>query len=237
MIDSWGSLPSGRYHGNKIHYGHFEQCLELKIDRFEPQFCLLPINRHNESSNLRAKVGVCVPSSCSNTTLQAVARHILSSSEYDSLEEDVRCIDNQYRQWGALEYIATAVVLFFVGLVLFSTGYEAFCHYSGRKLRVECTAFSLVRNLPSLMSTQSNQDIFECLNAIRVVTIVWIIINHLFFYLADFMQTMHNAHEYTEWRWSFWYIFIKQSQLGADTFLIISGLCLAHNFFKARSKG
>lgn len=237
VLDSWGSIPSGRYNGNKIHYGHFEQCIEVNVNSFEPQFCLMPVNKRNESSLLHSKVGLCVPSSCSEATLQRITRSVLTTTVYESIDTDIRCTDNKYREWGIFEYSATIVVLFFIGLVLFSTGFEAYCHYSGKKVKKECTAFSLIRNLPNLMSTEPKQDIFECLNALRVVTMVWIVIMHIFFYLTDFMQTMHNTKGYTEWQKSIWYTVIVQSQLGADLYLVISGLCLANTFFKARSKG
>lgn len=239
VLDSWGNIPAGQYYGNKIDYGHFDQCLETNS---ETTYCL--VDMRNTKNSFDFQTSICVPSSCTATQVTEFLENLTKNSQINDVKflgRIERCIPSTQRENGKFERISLIIGTIILLLVIISTLNHAL---NGATTKNYKTSFSLIRNFPKLIETNNYQqqqqhenNHLECLNGIRVLTLLWIVVMHNFFYLTDFVSSMYNKDDFVQQKSSPWFLFMLQAQLGADTFFIISGLCVSYNFMKARNKG
>ncbi|XP_063709617.1 nose resistant to fluoxetine protein 6-like [Culicoides brevitarsis] len=237
MINSYGRLPQGIYSGNKIDYGYFDQCLKIdtKID-IKPQYCLLPVKSLHQNQSMDFQIGICVPDSCSTTQVQQIMKSLLNEIGFTSDKKMDECVDTTPERFGMLEKCTILVVFGIILIIFISTVYELVQNYRKAKTSALMTSFSLQRNLTYLLEPKQDPNMIECINGIRVFTDGWIIVFHLYFFMRNYMRSVHNPEDLDVWKNSIWNILTLQSHLAVDTCFLIGGLCLSYNFMIARER-
>uniref|UniRef100_A0A336LYM1 CSON006111 protein n=1 Tax=Culicoides sonorensis TaxID=179676 RepID=A0A336LYM1_CULSO len=241
ILNSWGHLPQGFYSGKKIDYGYFDQCIrtfpntyEAKI-QFNPQYCLLPL-KSLKNQTIDFQIGICVPDSCTTNQVQIIMNRLLNEIGYESTGKMDPCIDTAPERFGMLEKVTIATVIGLLIVILISTVYDMIQKYRNAKRNPLIMSFSLQRNISYLLEPKQDPNMIECIDGIRVFTDGWIIIFHLYFFLRNYMRSVHNPQELDVWKNSIWNVLTLQSHLAVDTCFLIGGLCLSYNFMKARER-
>lgn len=238
VIDSWGGVPSGRYEGNTIDFGHFDQCLGVKPEHFNPLYCLIPLN--DTENSIEFQSAVCMPDSCSAESIKTIISNVLreSNSSFEVNGNISGCIKRKPWDFGTLElstFITVVIVLF---LTISSTYFHFVQGKNVNEAERSLTAFSLIRNVGTLFDTsKSNAEIFECLNGIRVLSVILMLFGNEMNQILTFKMPLHNAKEFeTIRKSSTWISAIMMTEICLDTFLVITGMIISYSFMDARTK-
>lgn len=142
----------------------------------------------------------------------------------------INCKDSKRQQgWSFLQKV-TLLILIIYGLVLIISTY---LNYDSGLL----AALSLKRNFSQLSSVRSNpNNPLECLNGIRVISMVWIVIHHCFTYQFN-TPGRYNYDDFLAWEEGFSGKIVETARLTVDSFFLIAALLLTMSFMKARESG
>ncbi|KAG8287299.1 hypothetical protein J6590_041543 [Homalodisca vitripennis] len=161
---------------------------------------------------------VCVPSSC---TAQDVKSHIdiaLNSVNASSFVSESNCSSNVSSPLKMKEWIAIFLIGLIVVLVILSTVYENSCLES-EKNNLLCT-FSLETNVRQMLSTQTTPAALTCLNGLRVIAMIWVILGHRMLQMISFPSIRPKT--IIEVSWVAWLLLNKE----LDVIGVISCECL-----------
>ncbi len=185
------------------------------------------------------RVGLCMPKECSVEVIAAVkpeiARLISSAFGTPVGEDKLLLIDTREfaetfsRIWPstAVFLVVSAVLLATIAVVSVLDYRGAFPKNSDAVWTKALVCFSVQRNIGSLMNTENRVDgKLEVLNGIRVWSICWVVIGHVFeimmmegvMNLEDVIYDIDN---------SFFIAIIKAGVLAVDVFFFLSGFLAA----------
>ena len=102
------------------------------------------------------------------------------------------------------------------------------------------SCFSLIRNLPNILSTESGSRSYLCMNGIRFFSMTWIVLGHAW-QLGTYTWTngkqniMENVFSYFFTTGDKWlhHAVIFSMYLGVDTFFVLSGCLVTVSFLKS----
>ncbi|XP_077528435.1 nose resistant to fluoxetine protein 6-like [Haemaphysalis longicornis] len=265
MVDSSGKIPNGVMAGTAASFGHFDQCLDIAVagDAFRGKFCNLELwlrDLPRPSANaadiigdsesvltffydngywlrlLPARMGVCIPSTCSSDDLQKMASKASQGLQMKANVTSCQVkepISFTQEQLVVLCILGVVLLLAVVGtaLGLFIVPTSPFCDcQAGRVAEVLCS-FSLERNTRALFARSEHvAGPLEALNGIRVVSCFWIVLGHIYF-LTD-LSTYIRFASLTKLQLlfkDFLFTLVENFTLPVDTFFFITGLLLAYN--------
>lgn len=88
------------------------------------------------------------------------------------------------------------------------------------------SSFSLPKNVPQLLKTSNTPSprVIPCLNGIRCLTIIWIILGHGYMYLL--LAPTINAYDIVAWAQMPFSMILQSGTTSVDTFFLLSGLLL-----------
>ena len=90
------------------------------------------------------------------------------------------------------------------------------------------TAFSIIKNLGMIISTKQPPSAITCLNGIRVISMSWIILGHVFITEIRKNVLINTDYVMKHYRPQFSYQAIIQSQFSVDSFFFMSGVLAAY---------
>jgi hypothetical protein len=130
---------------------------------------------------LRKSYGVCVPKGCTIEDLRNLSNSIeeefQSPAHFHFVEE--YCDGGEKPPFSAAAIVAIFVFSAFAVIVVCSTLYDVFCYQRlAEKSPNLFVAFSVLTNTQRLLSTQTTESTLGCLNGMRVISMMWIIIAH-----------------------------------------------------------
>lgn len=241
QLGTWGKMPAGLKWGNDVDYGHFDECLSFRVDvkhPMQPQHCQLPVTETSGFyGNITFRIGLCVPETCSPSSVEQIMRPFLKNVRYDAKEIDpLWCTTGEKPPFGTIQWIATAILIIFAILLALSTVYDIFVRYQDKKPDPLLASFSMYLNTDKLFQHRSNQNMIECLNGIRVLSTAWIILTHCYNLYDWFVPAMYNRIHVNEYQRTLGFVFLVHGDLAVDTFLMMGGMLIAYNFMQAREK-
>ncbi|XP_063220584.1 nose resistant to fluoxetine protein 6-like [Bacillus rossius redtenbacheri] len=259
MFDSSAKLQSGLGVGNLANFGDYDECLGAVGSGFQGQHCTASITlpardggrlwqlfsvfwRADEEWQLLDKTlswGVCVPSTCSAGEVEASLRERLQAIE-PVARVRVRPEDCRVSAPQPLSAAELAFLIFVIAMSLLLVVATVFDVYNSARdtrkndlngLQRGLVAFSVRANISRLLTTTVPRDTMTCLNGIRVLSMLWVIVLHnslLFtnkYALRNSLRLIHVLYDNA-------LMLLLNGSLATDSFLLLGGLLLSYSFLK-----
>ncbi|XP_044749794.1 uncharacterized protein LOC123310390 [Coccinella septempunctata] len=261
MMDATAKLPAGVLFGNILSLGNYEECTEihhydgnLKTD-IKGQYCsavvtlgkstvdfdmlaetdnLVEAADEFDFTNVRMIFGLCVPSGCNSRDLQNISNAIfpdLAPIRMTFMEKFCSLGDTE-KELPTRSIIGLCIFCSFGILLIFGTLADLLDPTDNNAI-LRC--FSMYSNGKKLFSSKTGEDSLLCLNGLRVLSMMLIILGHRFI-MTNGMPAV-NKIAIERWKESLEnYIFIGLG-FAVDTFFTISGLLVVYLCMKAHEKG
>ncbi|XP_053612591.1 O-acyltransferase like protein-like [Plodia interpunctella] len=177
-------------------------------------------------SQLSLRLAVCIPRPCSVQQAMTSALFNLSAVGFQ-FEEDFCRLPGD-KPWSPADY--TAIVLFSViGLItILSTCYDLnhtfVLKQDPKQANILYRSFSVYTNAKRLTTFPSNASTLQCLDGIRSLAMLWVILGHTFT-MENFII---NQLDVTPWIQSARSLWIMVAPYTVDTFLFITGILLVY---------
>ncbi|KAJ3644143.1 hypothetical protein Zmor_026815 [Zophobas morio] len=240
MFDASAKSVDGLLYLNMFHLGNFDECYDIAkattAGLVYGKYCLgtmtLPSKpslntvENAKSSNLKKlHIGVCVPNGCTtqDTELLTGKSLIHFSDDFCYSQDKAPKLDS-----GAI--IALIILGVFAGIVIVSSVCELMQIRKGKFTQGYIFAFSAVSNGSKLLSSTSNPDQLLCLNGIKAISMMWVILGHV--YLSSTQGTMGNVVDIRKWQENIYNMIIVDGTVSVDSFFTITGLVTVYTFLK-----
>ncbi|XP_044262890.1 nose resistant to fluoxetine protein 6-like [Tribolium madens] len=255
MLDAWSKLPSGLLEGKLMDLGSFDECYSIEYNNIYGKYCLgtLPFSTETEKyfkkynisnakppPNLflnpqpRAMVGdklgitiaACIPSTMSAAELP---KPLDFTNDF--------CYSKATKSELSPGAIVTITILaIFLCLVIVSTSYDIALNYFKKEPYHELLiAFSFYHNGCKLFRSSKNSDQLLCLNGIKAMSMMWVIIGHE--YSNVLTAPLSNLLDLVDWFNDSANMFISGATVSVDTFFVVGGLVTVYTFLKSMDKG
>uniref|UniRef100_A0A8D8CWM4 Nose resistant to fluoxetine protein 6 n=1 Tax=Culex pipiens TaxID=7175 RepID=A0A8D8CWM4_CULPI len=258
MFDAWGKIPSGILSGNFYSLGDYDQCRKAvspptNAGLIRGRYCQVSIplsflfsalgkqtGRGLPSSSKvpGLSIGSCLPDSCDASELKPLMDATLGVL-LNTTNLGVTC-DVPVPEVGTKEIVAIVIFSAVAALMVCSTAYDVFAAMTGRTARQAWTMFSVYSNGVKLFTIARRpaatgplyvkSDQIDCLNGIRVLSMVWIVFCHN--YMTIIMSTMSNAIGIYDWIKSYHSMLIVGGTVSVDSFFLLSGMLIAWSVLK-----
>ncbi|KAH8354694.1 hypothetical protein KR084_002745 [Drosophila pseudotakahashii] len=245
MIDSWGSIPSGYLFGNLVDLGNYEECLRVdsaisETHSIKGKYCFMELPIYKwlglNADVLRVtnmKTALCFPSSCSATAMENFLKQLFQRllgvtdpSNLFSISEGT-CKVKESEPWDGLTIFTIVLVSAFSTAVIACTLYDYFLCPEQDKIPRLIKSFSAratSRHLFTLADVKANPNVIHCLNGMRCISLVWVILGHE--YTISLKSPAINRRDNLRWMQQAFSSFILYAPFSVDTFFFISGLLL-----------
>nr|XP_022912575.1 nose resistant to fluoxetine protein 6-like isoform X1 [Onthophagus taurus] len=251
MVDSWAKPQMGLLTGNIMHIGNYDECLEDDVDG---QYCSVIIkptvsNSSNSTNiifeeilkqlqqqlgdlgNIKTSFGICTPKSCSPPTLQEICNKLSNKFNLD-LEfviEDFLC-DFKGKKVFTFEALIGIIIFFvIISLIIVATIYDLLTLQKKGRFNV-LISISAYENTKKIFSTTKSDENISCLNGIKFISMLWIILGHK--YMIIVYVPYINTKILEKWVENPFNSTIIAASFAVDTFFLISGLLVSYTFFK-----
>ncbi|XP_026315727.1 O-acyltransferase like protein-like [Hyposmocoma kahamanoa] len=179
----------------------------------------------DQNSTMAFKLAVCVPKPC---TTQEVMDGIYGFTGIYFQYNDRYCRVKHDKLWAPADYVMISIFSLLGLLTLLSTSYDIwesiYLKPVTTLLIIKPKLFSVYTNTRQLLTFTSNSDTVECLDGIRSISIMWIIIGHTFF----LMPQKQNLLYYLNYTLSINSLWITAAPMAMDTLFMLSGLLLVY---------
>ncbi|CRK90557.1 CLUMA_CG004260, isoform A [Clunio marinus] len=224
-FNSWGQVPSGVFSGHFESVGSFQQCIRMEhfaneiVGNLKGQHCML---------NLQARSELEI-----DDTFTTVANQF----EWGNINPEQFCYTNEPMNLDARDLCAILFLLLIGLLLIVSTIYDVTIRKLQLKPHALYTSFSLLSNGEKLfeMNSSKSPESIECVNGIRGLSILWIMLGHRYL-IPIFFVPVINRNYYNVWLDSIFSTFPNTSQLAVDTFLLMGGLLITRSFLTQKEK-
>ncbi|XP_026315722.1 O-acyltransferase like protein-like [Hyposmocoma kahamanoa] len=173
--------------------------------------------------DLHFSVAICIPKPCS--IRQALPN--LLGAEVINFEEQY-CRFKNDKPWAPGVYVAIVIFSLIVLLAILSTSYDIWNTLIRKRdpksLNKIHQSFSVYTNSRRLITFNPVRGAIECVDGIRAITMVWIVIGHLF----AFPPTIVNNLDFYQWIFSWGSMWLTGAPIGVDTFFMMSGLLIVY---------
>ncbi|XP_063822750.1 nose resistant to fluoxetine protein 6-like [Ostrinia nubilalis] len=174
-------------------------------------------------SALSFRQGICIPKTC--TTQQAVSSLLFNISFGFEFTEEFCRLPND-KPWVAADYIAVVLLSLIGVLSLFCTVYDVLDRfvYKNENPKTIFRTFSIYTNGQRVMNFASGPDALHCIDGIRALAMVWVLIGH------TFTSESHWANPIVgfQWAWSLEALWVTSAHITVDTFFMLSGLLVVY---------
>ncbi|XP_063822749.1 O-acyltransferase like protein-like [Ostrinia nubilalis] len=173
-------------------------------------------------ASLELMLAVCIPKTC--TTEQALSSSILTEIGFQYEEELCRLPND--KPWVPGDYVALVLFSLIGLLTLVSTMYDVFGKFVKKNefQKPNYIIFSLYTNCRRLLNFSSGPDALHCLDGIRSLAMLWVLIGHTFS-TVDFWS---NPLVGMEWQLSLNALWLVSATITVDTFFMLSGLLVVY---------
>ncbi|KAK5645592.1 hypothetical protein RI129_006892 [Pyrocoelia pectoralis] len=252
VFDASEKLPSGLSLGNGGALGSFDQCLgvsentsvgiingkycigsielvnldglNFNIQRYTPRFLHIPKNK------MIIPWGICLPDGCAADDFQFVTLFLFKY--YDDMCQTAQ---SQISTFDLGDYIAIAILSAIGFLVVVSTAFERFTRSKPESTPSDIlNSFSLINNSRKITTVDRNKELTH-LHGMRVISLLFLIYG--FRYYIHILSPLDNWLDLYEWitydKTSVYF----EGILVVDTFFVISGFLVAHNYLKQMRNG
>ncbi|GBP20422.1 Nose resistant to fluoxetine protein 6 [Eumeta japonica] len=228
FLDAGFRVPRGILEGNLVDLGNYHQCLAIRQNIEDtPQSREILTSDVPMLSSMAVTVALCIPKACStHQALSAVAASLDFTEDYCRLPGD--------KPTAPVDYVAICVFSVIGALVLFSTCYDLLYVFLYKKDPKEKSTlyicFSVYTNTQRLLTFKAGADSLDCLDGIRAISIIWVIVGHTHSTATEF--PIQNLLRISEWIQSYNSLWIMAAPLSVDTFFMMSGLLCVYTVAK-----
>ncbi|XP_045468714.1 nose resistant to fluoxetine protein 6-like [Harmonia axyridis] len=259
MLDASAKfLPNGILRGNFYNLGSYDGCLAIKdeVTHIRGKYCYATISImditelikdmtkkqlenlkdiEEKKQNLAKKLdpsnsstvygfhfGVCIGDNVKTDSLVEKIPEISFNDDF--------CYTNE-RKLETKHWIALGVLGTIGCIALLSTIYDVlFCFLSKEPINA-LTAFSIYTNSKKLLKSSQNDDHLLCINGLRTLNMVWVIIGHVYvnFLLSGAIDNWKDAFD---WMDDSKNMFIMGGTVSVDSFFTIGGLLTVYIYMK-----
>lgn len=179
------------------------------------------------------RLGVCLPTDCSTKEVEQIAQ--VAGNKLALKAKVKHCEDKEALKppHSSYQIISIMVLALAISLVVIGTCIDCFdlCNYSPTPaFRPFLLAFSMGRNIKSLVNTETSDGDISCLHGMRVLLISWIIMGHVFLWI-NYSQ-FSRSFQVSELVTPFWVQGFLHVNIGVDAFFFISGLLTIYATWK-----
>ncbi|XP_055600177.1 nose resistant to fluoxetine protein 6-like [Uranotaenia lowii] len=241
--DSWGKVPAGLYYDNGMTFGNFEQCRNYRWQNVRGQHCTFISFLPNDLPVFQCSI--CVPDHCDPRTVHVLYGAYLMTKGVlllDLFDPHQLCVSDRSVEYHGGVITATVIFSIIALLVLASTVYEFVMVFLEREANLLLSSFSLYRNIRSIIhvapkskDVQKQRDTIECINGIRALSMIWVIVVHVHESMGSIPVDNSPA------RLNYMVSFVSSTlwmtgYLAVDTFLALSGMLVAMSMLRELDK-
>ncbi|KAJ8950673.1 hypothetical protein NQ314_007803 [Rhamnusium bicolor] len=191
-----------------------------------------PRGANTDVLSIGPKWAICLPSNCTDEDVGEILLNLIGSNgavcqtKYDL---------NPPLTNGAIATIAA--LSYFALLLVTSTIYDLYLVHKNKEPPFAIfVAFSVHRNGRKLFKIRKNSDELSCLNGIKLLSMFWVIIGHIFTIYPSVMP-LTNYKAVLDWMESLSSMIIVSGTLSVDSFFLIGGALVVYGFIKAKNNG
>ncbi|XP_050668627.1 uncharacterized protein LOC126967954 isoform X2 [Leptidea sinapis] len=142
--------------------------------------------------NMELKFGICLPKTC---TPHEWITYMLTNVSMVGLKYTTEiCRLPNDKQWVVFDTLATIVFLLLALITVISTSYDLHCTFTlkldPKKINPTNRMFSLYTNTKRLVTFGKTANALECLDGIRSVSMMWVIIGHTFSMYSSYANVL-----------------------------------------------
>ncbi|VVC97206.1 unnamed protein product [Leptidea sinapis] len=176
--------------------------------------------------NMELKFGICLPKTC---TPHEWITYMLTNVSMVGLKYTTEiCRLPNDKQWVVFDTLATIVFLLLALITVISTSYDLHCTFTlkldPKKINPTNRMFSLYTNTKRLVTFGKTANALECLDGIRSVSMMWVIIGHTFSMYSSYANVL-DAVDFLTSSDSTW---ISSGIFAVDTFFTMTGILLVY---------
>ncbi|CAK1540700.1 unnamed protein product [Leptosia nina] len=207
---------------------------ELRKTGRDPELVLRSAGQRADNSNLGSvldnltlRLGMCMPQTC--TTEEWVTRLVnFNVSVFGFKYEEEYCRLPNDKRWVAADYVAIVVFSFIAVLTVLSTCYDLHSTFTlkidPKKISPLYKSFSVYTNTRRLVTFAPNPNALDCLDGLRAISIMWVILGHTF----SMYNVFANLLDVFDFLVSRGATFIQSGVFAVDTFLTMAGILLVY---------
>ncbi|XP_045485659.1 nose resistant to fluoxetine protein 6 isoform X1 [Pieris rapae] len=206
---------------------------QIKRKGMDPEVVFKAIEHRSDDSNtggifddLTFRFGVCMPQTCTSDQWVSEVYANVSAIGFKYEEEFCRLPDD--RPWVAADYVAIAIFSTLAALTVASTCYDLHCTFTLKKDTKQISpllrSFSVYTNTRRLTTFSSNANTLDCLDGIRAISMMWVILGHTF----SMYNTFVNLLEVIDFLVSTPATLVQSGVFAVDTFLTMTGILLIY---------
>ncbi|XP_026732981.1 nose resistant to fluoxetine protein 6-like [Trichoplusia ni] len=172
-------------------------------------------------------LSVCVPKPC--TTEQAITSLLFNVSQIGFNYTDAYCRLPNDKPWVTADFVAVSFFAVLGGLTLISTcydiGYRFVLNKDVKQMSVLYRSFSVYTNGEILTTFKSVPGTIQCLDGIRTLAMLWVIVCHSF---SSEPFVANPIDLYSDWLFSPKALWITAGTMTVDTFFTMAGVLLVY---------
>ncbi|XP_072938950.1 O-acyltransferase like protein-like isoform X1 [Epargyreus clarus] len=172
------------------------------------------------------RLAICVPKPC--TTQEFINGLLLNLTAFGFQYNDQFCRLNGDKPWSPADTAALVVFSVIGVLVLLSTSYDLWETIINKKdpknVNAICRSFSVYTNTRGLLHFPPNPNAIECLDGVRALAMLWVIVGHAF----SSQPFTYNNIDVFQWIISAKSLWIQAAHVTVDTFFMLSGLLVVY---------
>ncbi|XP_052863727.1 nose resistant to fluoxetine protein 6-like [Anopheles cruzii] len=239
MFDSWGKHPAGVLFGNVFAFGNFDQCRRLvhqgALTMVRGQHCTLYVDLSQAGIPVPAPLqyGVCIPDTCEPPLVADLTGAYFAANQMmvvNGPQLDMFCYRDEHRPFPAVTIVAIVLFSAYGALLLLATVVELLFIHHRQQVPGFVKRFSAYTNLGHVLRitprAEGKDGVLECVNGIRALSMLWIIVNHVHdsaLGLPTFNSPVRQ--EYAESY--FGVLFHRLGGKAVDIFLMLSGMLVS----------
>ncbi|CAK1540698.1 unnamed protein product [Leptosia nina] len=174
---------------------------------------------------LSFQLDLCIPKTC---TAGDVINHLFNISALGFEYREGLCRLPNDKHWVTADYLAICVFSLLGFIVVASTLYDLYFLFYLKKSSSQphiLRIFSAYSNLGVLLDLSAKPGSLQCLDGIRAIAMLWVIIGHVFVFIP---VVGYNFLDMQEWQTSTKSVWITGAPFTVDTFFMISGLLVVY---------
>ncbi|VEN59111.1 unnamed protein product [Callosobruchus maculatus] len=247
VLDATAKPQTGLLEGNIVEVGNMDECMRIRAtvdnETIKGKYCSTVANRLKRykltlPDNMMVKdidfsYGLCIPDTCAVEEINDIVHYIsdaLGSPFYLHFIEDFCFV--QERKPFEMKDIFAIIFFSITGIImLLSTFYDIFVFQKRKdtdKNHSILIAFSMYTNWKKIFSTKKTENNLTCLNGLRVISMMWIILGHLYGIVV--MMPKENFLDFIKVHESIEGAFPIAANLAVDTFFVVGGLLVSYVF-------
>ncbi|XP_058454323.1 nose resistant to fluoxetine protein 6-like [Malaya genurostris] len=194
----------------------------------------------SNSNKPALRIGTCFPDTCDGEYLSAWVKNVTATMNFTS-DLKITCTES-VPDMGAKEIVAIVIFSLIACLIVLSTAYEVFALANNREPNPSLAMGSLYTSGIKLFqmakrppaAAQQKSELIDCLNGIRVLSMVWIIFCHN--YLMLIASPLDNAIAIYDWIKSYHSMLVAAATVSVDSFFVLSGMLVCWSIMKELEK-